>query len=133
MLYNRALSLQRQGNNEQTEEAFRELLEHPFITEVKSFNLILIITIGHLGGIKLLQIYYLLNVLCAQVQCFELAVRDRNIFFVNSWNLINIQWLLIFLISWPIIAKISLLTVLILYIHMLIVLMRHLVCLFMNV
>ncbi|CAG2220467.1 CABIN1 [Mytilus edulis] len=33
MLYNRALSLQRQGNNEQTEEAFRELLEHPFITE----------------------------------------------------------------------------------------------------
>ena len=34
MLYNRALSLQRQGNNGKAEEAFRELLEHPFITEV---------------------------------------------------------------------------------------------------
>lgn len=37
MLYNRALSLQRQGSNGKAEEAFRELLEHPFITEVNIY------------------------------------------------------------------------------------------------
>ena len=37
MLYNRALSLQRQGSNGKAEDAFRELLEHPFITEVNEY------------------------------------------------------------------------------------------------